>query len=165
MTTCACPELLAIARLGSSTLFHQSPAEGQKYWEVKQEAWRTDPGHDNPRGEKIKEWLETYGQDVTHYVILDDDRDMLPEQMEHFVQVDGHAGFSFRDYERARKVLGCEVDDYILRPFRGVGVGYDLPDGDEIDPLFKEPAPAGTTKTTETETAERTKGEVCPKQP
>lgn len=155
-------DLLAIGGVGSGVLFYQTPAEGQKHWEVSQQAWRTDPGHDNPRGDKIKEWIETYGSDVTHYVIIDDDRDMLPEQMEHFVHVDGHAGFSFRDFERARKVLGCEVDDYLLRPFRGVGVGYDSHDGHEAGPPSKATTPAVDTKINETETAERNKGEVCP---
>jgi len=38
-----------------------------------------------PRGEEIKQWLD-YHPEVTNYVILDDDIDMLPEQLSNFVQ-------------------------------------------------------------------------------
>lgn len=40
------------------------------------------------KGSEIKEWLSTSGQDVTHYAILDDVPNMLPEQQSHFVQTD-----------------------------------------------------------------------------
>lgn len=38
-----------------------------------------------PRGEEIKEWLDLHPE-VTNYVIIDDDPDMLEEQMSHFVK-------------------------------------------------------------------------------
>ena len=46
--------------------------------------WRTGY-HGSHRGQQIAEWLEHHPE-VTHYVILDDDSDMLPEQVPHFVQ-------------------------------------------------------------------------------
>ena len=38
------------------------------------------------RGEEIKEWLTRHGKHVSHYVIIDDMDNMLPEQQSHFVQ-------------------------------------------------------------------------------
>ena len=40
----------------------------------------------NARGYEIQDWLDKH-DDITHYCILDDDSDMLPEQMDNFVQV------------------------------------------------------------------------------
>ena len=43
-------------------------------------------GDDNySRGDEIKLWLDN-NPDITNYVILDDDNDMLPDQMDRFVQ-------------------------------------------------------------------------------
>jgi len=41
-------------------------------------------GHDVQRGEEIKHWLAIH-PDVDGYVIIDDDRDMLLDQLHHFV--------------------------------------------------------------------------------
>jgi len=38
-----------------------------------------------PRGEEIQEYLD-FHKDITNYVILDDDTDMLKSQMENFIQ-------------------------------------------------------------------------------
>lgn len=38
------------------------------------------------RGDEIQEFLDTYKDDISNYVILDDDCDMLPEQFDNFVQ-------------------------------------------------------------------------------
>lgn len=43
------------------------------------------------RGEEIKEWLSRHPE-VTEYAIVDDDGDMLPEQMSHFVHTNTHIG-------------------------------------------------------------------------
>ena len=40
------------------------------------------------RGVEIKDWLDKNSPD--NYVILDDDKDMLPEQMSHFVKTSGN---------------------------------------------------------------------------
>lgn len=57
------------------------------------------------KGSEIKEWLSTSGQDVTHYAILDDVPDMLPEQQSHFVQTDPRVGITKDDAERIIEML------------------------------------------------------------
>lgn len=44
-----------------------------------------------PRGVEIAEYL-TEHSDITNYVILDDDSDMLLEQKDHFIQTDSYLG-------------------------------------------------------------------------
>lgn len=45
------------------------------------------------RGEEIKKWIDKH-KNVTAYVILDDDSDMLAEQMKLFFLVDGYYGLT-----------------------------------------------------------------------
>ena len=49
------------------------------------------------KGSEIKEWLLTNGNQDTHYAILDDLPDMLPEQESHFVQTDPRIGITQDD--------------------------------------------------------------------
>lgn len=44
-------------------------------------------------------------QEIESYVIFDDDRDMLPFQMQNFVQVDHHTGLSYNEYSKAEAIL------------------------------------------------------------
>jgi hypothetical protein len=47
------------------------------------------------RGEEIKAWMDEVEEiTVDNFVILDDDSDMLPEQMDNFIQVDRINGLS-----------------------------------------------------------------------
>lgn len=57
------------------------------------------------KGSEIKEWLSTSGQDVTHYAILDDVPDMLPEQESHFVQTDPRIGITKEDANQVIEIL------------------------------------------------------------
>jgi len=57
------------------------------------------------KGSEIKEWLTTRGHDVTHYAILDDLPDMLPEQESHFIQTDPRIGITEEDAEQIIKIL------------------------------------------------------------
>lgn len=50
------------------------------------------------RGFEIRAWLELR-PDVTHYAILDDRDDMLPEQLPHLVQTDSHNGMAWEDFQ------------------------------------------------------------------
>lgn len=70
---------------------------------------RTPPGHDNPRGEKIQEWLDEWKPEK--YAILDDDSDMLSSQAKNFVKVNGHDGIGYGAYDRLIKILGKIEDD------------------------------------------------------
>lgn len=57
-----------------------------------------------PRGEEIQDWLNNH-PDVTQYVIIDDDSDMLDSQMNNFVNTDNLHGFMFRDMLKACEIL------------------------------------------------------------
>lgn len=57
------------------------------------------------KGSEIREWLNTNGSQVTHYAILDDMDDMLPEQQPHFVQTDPEIGITEDDAKRAIAIL------------------------------------------------------------
>ena len=79
------------------------------------ETIRSYEGH---RGKEIKHFLENVknpkynylrkdGEDFTieSYVIVDDDRDMLEEQIPHFVNTDYNTGLVEEDYEKIKKIL------------------------------------------------------------
>jgi hypothetical protein len=55
------------------------------------------------RGEEIEAWLKE--NNVDSYVIIDDDKDMLPEQLLNFVQVDGEYGITLKDAEKIIEIL------------------------------------------------------------
>ena len=57
------------------------------------------------KGSEIKEWLLTYGSPDTHYAILDDFPDMLPEQESHFVQTNPTIGITKDDADRIITIL------------------------------------------------------------
>ena len=51
--------------------------------------------------ELIEKYLDKH-KEITEYVILDDDSDMLPEQKGHFVKVDAKKGLTMRN------IIDCE---------------------------------------------------------
>lgn len=59
----------------------------------------------NIRGEEIQKWLDAHPE-VTDYVILDDDQNMLDSQKEHFVNTKFMHGFQYGDLLWARRILG-----------------------------------------------------------
>ena len=60
------------------------------------------------RGYEIQQWLKEHPE-VTNYVILDDDNDMLKEQSANFVKTSMYRGLSKEDAEKAIKILNGEV--------------------------------------------------------
>ena len=54
------------------------------------------------RGCEVKEWLDTKGKKVSHYAILDDMDNFLPEQKDHFVLINPEVGITEED---VRKVI------------------------------------------------------------
>lgn len=60
------------------------------------------------RGSDIKSWLARHPE-VTNYVIIDDEDDMLDEQLFHFVQTDYPFGIQEREVELAISVLKDNV--------------------------------------------------------
>ena len=60
------------------------------------------------RGEEIKFWLdkESEKNEIESFVILDDDySDILPEQMNNFIQIDGQVGLTDKDVFTAIEIL------------------------------------------------------------
>jgi hypothetical protein len=62
------------------------------------------PHFSRVRGEEIQKWLDEHPE-VTNYVIVDDDRDMLPSQKEHFLNTSELHGFQFGDIFYAESIL------------------------------------------------------------
>lgn len=56
------------------------------------------------RGNQIKDWLDDHPE-VTHYAILDDDEDMLPEQMPHLILTSKRNGFLLGHYDQLCEAL------------------------------------------------------------
>ncbi len=71
----------------SSTWRMNGLSEMKRMWEMRDipgQVIDITPVMNTDRGEEISEWLRN--NNVDNYVILDDDSDMLPEQMDHFVR-------------------------------------------------------------------------------
>lgn len=62
------------------------------------------------RGAEIQDWLDRH-PGVERYAIIDDDRDMLPEQMPYFVHTSGFDGFSWANALRLADLLGVNIFD------------------------------------------------------
>ena len=56
------------------------------------------------RGVEIQEYLDTH-KNITNYVIIDDDRDMLESQNLNFVPVSNLVGFTINDFNIAKSIL------------------------------------------------------------
>ena len=81
--------------------------KGFKYelYDVTPRIWAKEFG--TQRGEEIKLWMdkESEKNEIESFVILDDDSDMLPEQMNNFIHVDGHVGLTDKDVFTAIEIL------------------------------------------------------------
>lgn len=76
------------------------------YGEYDIEAIDKTPLHwSGTRGTEIQHWLDAHPE-VTNYVILDDNDDMLSSHVGHFVQTDEKVGLTEQDAERAIAILG-----------------------------------------------------------
>ena len=93
----------------SENIFTQNllKLKGFKYefYDVTPRLWFSD--FNIRRGEEIKFWLdkESEKHEIESFVILDDDSDMLPEQMNNFIHVDGQVGLTDRDVLTAIEIL------------------------------------------------------------
>ena len=59
------------------------------------------------RGMEIKEWLDKHGNNVSHYVIIDDMDNFLPDQQPYFVRTDPEAGITEEDADKVIRFLNC----------------------------------------------------------
>lgn len=73
------------------------------------------------RGEEIQEWLDRHPE-VSHYVILDDDSDMLPSQVKHFVKTPRLSGLGLPHVMRAAQILECHE---LVKDMASAGVEPD----------------------------------------
>jgi len=62
---------------------------------------------DGVRGEEIAMWLRDHPE-VTQWVIVDDDSDMLPNQQKRFVKTTMADGLQFHHYQKIRKLFGMK---------------------------------------------------------
>ena len=56
------------------------------------------------RGEEIQKYLDNH-KEITNYVILDDDNDMLESQKEHFVKVNNKVGLTIKEIIQCENIL------------------------------------------------------------
>lgn len=70
---------------------------------------RTEEIRGQCRGFEIKTYLEEHPE-VNYYVIIDDDCDMLPEQIGHFIQTDYRVGFTLKEFERFEEIFNKDND-------------------------------------------------------
>lgn len=71
---------------------------------------KTDWIIDGCRGDEIKRWLKN-NPGVENYVILDDDKDMLPEQLDNFVHICEHEGITYKNMTKICSILGFSFSD------------------------------------------------------
>ena len=76
-----------------------------EFYDVTPRLWFSD--FTTRRGEEINVWLdkESEKHEIESFVILDDDSDMLPEQMNNFIHVDGQVGLVDKDVFAAIEIL------------------------------------------------------------
>lgn len=67
-------------------------------------------GENYYRGHEIKHWLENFPEEVSSYVIIDDDATILKEQQPYLVRVDRASGLANKeDVIKTEKVLAGAV--------------------------------------------------------
>lgn len=66
-----------------------------------------------PRGVEIQRWLAEH-KDVTNYVILDDDSDMLLAQKPYFIKTHGYYGICPKNVKGAIKILSMDKTNKII---------------------------------------------------
>ena len=67
--------------------------------------WRTIRLRGELRGREIQEWINRHEGEISNYIILDDDSDMLRHQSPHFIQTNTDEGFGANDYIKCEKIL------------------------------------------------------------
>lgn len=56
------------------------------------------------RGQEIAQWLSAHPE-IIKYAIIDDDRDMMPDQLPRFVKTNGHLGVTQSDADQLQRLL------------------------------------------------------------
>lgn len=70
---------------------------------------RTPVLRDVPRGTEIKAYLDKHPE-IQYYIIVDDEADMLPEQIGHFIMTDGDCGFTLKDLTKFEEIFKKDLE-------------------------------------------------------
>ena len=100
-------EVIGLTPSCNSTNF--SNVDGQEEWQ----------GLHGCKGLEIAEWLRLNAKEPYHYVILDDEEDILFNQREHLVKVDGSKGLDKADVRAAIQILNTKEISQMKRWFYG----------------------------------------------
>ena len=68
---------------------------------------KTDRLRDVCRGVEIKKYIDEHPE-IQYYVIVDDEADMLPEQMGHFIMTNGDTGFNLSEFKRFKEIFEAD---------------------------------------------------------
>ena len=60
-----------------------------------------------PRGAEIKAYLDEHPE-ILYYIIIDDEADLLPEQMGHFIMTNGDTGFNLSEFKRFEEIFNTD---------------------------------------------------------
>ena len=60
---------------------------------------------DSIRGDAIDNWLRNTNHTIANYAIIDDDSDMLDEQKDNFVKINGQAGITRANCQKVIEIL------------------------------------------------------------
>lgn len=80
-----------------------------------------------PRGKEIAHWLANHVE-VTHYAILDDDSDMLPEQMPQFVKTLHEDGLTWQPFVKLCEIFSVspyDCSEARARPASAVALAWE----------------------------------------
>jgi hypothetical protein len=69
---------------------------------------KTPSIRDVPRGPEIKAYLDEHPE-IQYYVIVDDEADMLPEQMGHFIMTNRDTGFNLSEFKRFEEIFNADI--------------------------------------------------------
>ena len=61
------------------------------------------------RGAEIKAYLDSHPE-ITYYVIVDDEADILPDQVDHFIQTDDDTGFNYKDFRKFEEIFNKDLE-------------------------------------------------------
>jgi len=110
-----CKEVDAKIVISSTWRYNHPKEEFEEFFTTIHENWRTPTdlltNGSNCRGDEIALWLNNHPE-VTQYVILDDDQDMLDTQLPYCVFTDHENGLQWRDMMQVKLLFDIDVIPY-----------------------------------------------------
>jgi len=62
------------------------------------------------RGDEIQQYIDEH-PDIDHYIIIDDEDDILPHQRKYFVQPSHYSGFGWVDFQSCKRIHNAYIGD------------------------------------------------------